>query len=88
MLKYLNNTIEDELILNADSGIGTVQWYIDASFAVHLDFKSHTSAIMKFYGGKGAVETVSSKQKLNTGSSTTTELVAVYNTLPLTLWTP
>jgi len=76
------------LILNVNSGIGTVQWYVDASFAVHPDFKSHTGAIMKFYRGKGAVEMVSSKQKLNTSSSTTAELVAVDDMLPLVLWTP
>ena len=39
MLKFLNSTIEDELVLNADNVIGTIQWYVDASFAVHPDFK-------------------------------------------------
>ena len=88
MLKYLNGTIEDELALNADNAVSTIQWYVDASFAVHPDFKSHTGAIMKFYGGKGAVEAVCAKQKLNTASSTTAELVAVDDALPMILWTP
>ncbi len=39
MLKYLNDTIDNELTLNIDCGVGTVQWYVDASFAVHLDLK-------------------------------------------------
>jgi hypothetical protein len=88
LLKYMKNTEEDVLVLNARNGIGSVEWYIDASFAVHPDFKSHSGAIMKFSGGKGAVQSMSCKQKLNTSSSTTAELVAVDNILPLVLWTP
>ena len=50
-----------------------IKWYVDASFAVHPDFKSHTGAVMTM--GKGAMQSVSSKQKLNTRSSTESELV-------------
>ena len=42
--------------------------YIDASYAVHADKKSHTGCIIKL--GKGAVYGKSSTQKLNTTSST------------------
>ena len=44
-------------------------------------------AIMKFYGCKGAVETISSKQKLNDVSSTMAKLVALDDALPMILWT-
>ena len=88
MMKYLNGTINDELVLNADYGVGSIEWYVDASFAVHPDFKSHTGAVMRFTGGKGGVEATSSKQKLNTSSSTTAELVAVDDALPMIMWTP
>ena len=77
MMKYLNCTKNDTLLLSADEGLSTIEWFIDASFAVHPDFKSHTGASMRFGGGKGCPLNNSAKQKLNTSSSTTSELVAV-----------
>ena len=53
---------------------------------VHPDFRSHTGAIIQYNGGKGAVISMSAKQKLNTASSTTDELVAVGQALPFILW--
>ena len=43
---------------------------------------------MKFAGGRGCPISNSSKQKLNTNSSTTSELVAVDRTLSMALWVP
>ena len=62
-----------------------IKWYVDASFAVHADFKSHTGAIMTF--GGGAIQSISRKQKLNTKSSTEAKLVAVDNVSVMVLWT-
>jgi hypothetical protein len=59
--------------------------YVDASFAVHPDFKSHTGATMTF--GKGAPITMSRKQKLNTRSSTEAELVGVDDAINMILGT-
>ena len=75
-------------MLSADKGISTIKWHIDASFAVHPDLRSHTGATMRFSGGKGCPISNSSKQKLNTSSSTTSELVAVDQVLLLALWVP
>ena len=58
---------------------------MDASFAVHADFKSHTGVVMTY--GSGAVQTMSWKQKLNTHSSTETELVCVKDAMTMILWT-
>jgi hypothetical protein len=88
MMKYLNCTKDDTLSLSADEGLSTIEWFIDASFAVHPDFKSHTGASMRFGGGKGCPLNNSAKQKLNTSSSTTSELVAVDQVLPMTMWVP
>ena len=63
-----------------------IDWYVDAAFAIHPDFRCHTGATMNFKDGKGAVISVSAKQKLNTTSSTTAELVAVDQVVPLILW--
>ena len=59
---------------------------MDAAFAVHPDMKSHTGAIMTM--GGGAIQTMlSSKQKMNTRSSTEAELVAVDDVIAQILWT-
>jgi hypothetical protein len=60
---------------------------VDASFAVHPDFKSHTGAAMHFEDGEGAVQSVSRKQKLNTNSSTESELVGADDLSVMILWT-
>ena len=41
LLKFLNGTRDDVLTLSADD-LGVIKWYVDAAFAVHPDFKSHT----------------------------------------------
>jgi hypothetical protein len=46
---------------------------MDVSFAVHNDFKSHTGGVMTL--GAGAIQMISTKQRLNTKSSTEAELV-------------
>ena len=84
MMKYLNGTKDKVLKLSADN-LRVVKWYVDAAFAVHADFKSHTGAVMTF--GNGAVQNISRKQKLNTKSSTDAELVAADDAAVMILWT-
>jgi len=84
LMKYLNGTRGDKLTLSADD-LSIVHWSVDASFAVHPDFKSHTGAGMTY--GTGAIQTMSRKQKLNTRSSTEAELVGVDDAMTLILWT-
>ena len=57
----------------------TIKWYINSSFAVHRDMRSHTGAIMTL--GQGAIISDSTKQKVNARSSTESEMIAVDNTL-------
>ena len=86
MLKYLEGTKDLVLTLEADKGdVLLCKWYPDAAFAVHADFKSHTGAVLTL--GKGAVNTISAKQKLNTRSSTEAELVGADDTVTQALWT-
>ena len=64
-----------ELVLvPSTSNLKCVKWHVDAAFAVHPDCKSHTGAMMTMV--KGRVVNISRKQKLDTRSSTTAELVA------------
>jgi hypothetical protein len=75
---------EKVLRIRADD-IHVVKWFVDAAFAVHPDFKSHTGAVMTM--GDGAIQSISRKQKLNTRSSTESELVGVDDVSVMVLWT-
>ena len=84
LINYLRGTKELCLILNSD-GTNIIKWYVDAAYAVHKDMKSHTGGIMTL--GKGAVIATSTKQKINTKSSTEAELVGVDDVVGRILWT-
>jgi Reverse transcriptase (RNA-dependent DNA polymerase) len=84
MMKYLNGTRELVRTLSAEN-LGIVKWYVDTSFAVHDDYKSHTGATMLM--GSGAIQSISRKQKLNTKSSTHAELVGADDASTMILWT-
>jgi hypothetical protein len=84
LLKYINGTRKDKLILSADD-LHIIKWYVDCAFAVHPDFKSHTGGNMTY--GQGTPISMSRKQKLNTRSSTEAELVGPDDMSTLILWT-
>jgi hypothetical protein len=84
MMKFLKQTRKDKLTLKAD-GSRNLKWHIDAAFAIHPDFKSHTGAIMTM--GSGAITSISRKQKINTRSSTAAEIVALDDVIGSILWT-
>ena len=84
LLQYLYGTVNLVLTLTADK-LNIIKWFIDASHHVHPDFRSHTGSAMIL--GKGSIYSSSIKQKLNTRSSTESELVAVDDIMPLILWT-
>jgi hypothetical protein len=84
VVRYLRGTLHMPLTLEADN-MHIIKWWVDASFAVHPDMKSHTGGVMSL--GKGAVYGTSTGQKLNTTSSTEAELVGVNDVMPQILWT-
>ena len=84
LLLYINGTRNDKLILSADD-LHVIKWYVDSSFAVHPDFKSHTGGVFTY--GRGTPLTMSRKQKLNTRSSTEAELVGADDMSVMILWT-
>ena len=90
VLKYLNGTTGDKLTISAGSekAIECLDWFVDVAFAAHPDMKGHTGMAIKSHGGTGAPLAGSLKQKLNTSSSTTCELVAVEQILLVLLWMP
>jgi len=60
-------------------------WWVDSLYTVHPDMRSHSSIIMTL--GKGAMYSISCKQKLYTKSSTEAELVGIDDTMGQVLWT-
>ena len=85
LLHYLNATRGLHLRLSARNGCLVVKWWADGAFAVHPDMKSHSGVVMSL--GMGAIYNSSRKQKLNTTSSTESELVAASDSMPQILWT-
>jgi hypothetical protein len=84
LMEYLRGDIERPLILGANNE-GTLMWYVEALFAVHPNMHGHTSGAMTI--GRGFPFSVPTKQKLNTKSSTESELVGVDDMIPIILWT-
>ncbi len=83
-MEYLGGDRDRPLILGTDNE-GMLMWYVDASFAVHLNMRRYTSGGMTM--GRGYPISVSPKQKLNTKSSTESELVGIDDMMPIILWT-
>jgi hypothetical protein len=84
VVRYLRGSKQLCLTLEADD-LQILKWWVDASFGVHSDMRSHTGGTMSM--GKGSVYSTSTRQKLNTKSSTEAELVGVDDVMPMILWT-
>ena len=78
VISYLKETVHLPLVIGAD-GSGTLTWNINASFAIHLDCKSHTGICLML--GHGNVLSLSLKQKINIKSTTKAELVGDNDTM-------
>jgi Reverse transcriptase (RNA-dependent DNA polymerase) len=83
-LRYLHANPDLPHTLESD-GTGMIRWWVDASYGVHHDMKSHTGATMSM--GKGCAYSMFRRQRLNTRSSTEAELVGVNDAMGLILWT-
>ena len=79
MMHYLGGTKELPMILSADS-TNIVKWLVDGSYGIHLYARIQTGGTASL--GKGSFVSTSIKQRLNTRSSTETELVAADDLMP------
>jgi hypothetical protein len=85
LLRYLNHTKDLGLILGGDSeGNFHLAAYVDASFGVHADGKSHTGMFITL--GRGIILAKSVKQKIVTKSSCEAELVGLSDVASLLAW--
>jgi hypothetical protein len=82
-MEYLRVDRLCPLILSAN-GSGVLIWYVDASFAVYPNMRSQTGGGLTM--GRGFPIVSSTKQKLNTQSSTESELVGVDDMMPIVVW--
>ena len=80
---FLKGTIEDCRVIGSAS-LTDMFTFIDSTYAVHHDAKSHTCVLFSF--GLGAVHARSKTSKINVKSSTESELVSVSEYLPYNLW--
>ena len=83
LLSYIQGTIDDKRIIGASSICSLFTW-IDAAYAVYKDMKGQTGGCMSM--GYGVIHGRSSKQKLNTKSSTKTEIVGMSEYVPYNIW--
>ena len=62
----------------------SLRTWIDGSYAVHENMRGHTGGGMSL--GWGLVHAKATKQKLNSKSSTETEVIAVSEYVPYKIW--
>ena len=83
-MKYIHSTIDLPRIIGAVD-FKVLQTWVDASYATHPDMRSHTGGVISL--GHGVITSKSSKQKINTKSSTEAELVGASDFISQTMWT-
>ena len=84
MMRYLRGTKELPLILSADL-TNIVKWWVDGSYGIHMDTRRQTGGTASL--GKVYFMSTYIEQRLNTRSSTETELVAADDLMPHLCWT-
>lgn len=82
-LGYMKGTYTQPRIIGATS-IKDLYTWVDAAYAVHPNMRGQTGGVMSM--GIGILHGRSSKQKLNTKSSTESELVGVSEYIPFNLF--
>ena len=83
-VQYLRGTRDLGIILSGAHDM-TVLAYVDASYGVHEDLKSHTGCTIGI--GLGPIFAKSTGQKINTKSSTEAELIALSDSSSQIIWT-
>ena len=83
-MKYIWGTRDLSFILSANCS-GVLKWWIDASYAVHQNMRVSTGAGL--YMGRGFTIFTCTKQKINTHSSTESEIVGVHDCMSAVFWT-
>ena len=83
IIGFLKGSIDDVRVIGATS-ITEIMTFVDSSYAVHDNMRSHTGGLVSF--GIGAAHTRSTTSKINVKSATESELVSASEYLPYTIW--
>ena len=83
LLQYIKCTLDLKLTLSAEN-MNIIKWWVDAAYAVREDCKSQTGSTMTL--GRGTIMSKSTKQKINTKSSTESELIGASDSVPQIVW--
>ena len=67
LMRYINSTIDIILTLSIKRS-NSIKWWVDASYTIHPNMRVHTGTSMTLR--KGCIYSASTKQKLNSKSST------------------
>ena len=84
LFKYVRGSKYLTLILSADKS-GMLKWYIDGLYMVYPNMRGETGGGLTM--GRGLQILASRKQKVNTRSSTKSEIFGVDKLISSTLWT-
>ena len=84
VVRYLRGTRNIPLTLGINN-MSVIKWAVDASYAVHPDFCLHSGGCMTW--GRDCPIVLSSKQKINSRSSTESKLIAVDDCIDKVIWT-
>ena len=84
-MRYVACTRDLYLILGYD-GLKIFKWILDVAFSVHPDLKIHSGGLMMMSPLGGGMASGSTKQKLNTQSSTEAEIVSSDDFLSKIIW--
>jgi hypothetical protein len=76
LMHYFQTTKNDIAKMSANNS-QTIKWYVNSSFAVHKDMRSHIGAVMTL--GKRAIVSGATKQKVNARSLTKSKMIAMDN---------
>ena len=82
LVNYTHTTLDEESVIGIED-IGIMHTYVDASYAVQPNMRSHSGGEISY--GIGLIASTSQKQKLNVRSSTEAEIVGVSDVLPKVL---
>ena len=83
VLQYVKGTIDNKRIIKYHD-ITNIVTFVDASYAVYEEMRSHTGDAITV--GQGMVHNKSSKQRLNVKSSSEAEVVGVSDYISYALW--
>jgi len=83
VLQYVHGTLNLKRVVSIDN-FGRIDVFVDASHGAHADYRGQTGGCMKM--GNGILHGRSSKQSLNSKSSTETELIGVSDYMPYPIW--